>query len=63
MPSKASKPKPDTSVKKTTSQARIELPFAKMNFVREAAGKLELPLTAFIRLAVLEKAKAINEGK
>jgi hypothetical protein len=39
-----------------TSQARLELPADEMERVRRAARSIGLSLSAFIRLAVLEKA-------
>jgi hypothetical protein len=40
---------------KPTSQARLELPVPEMDRVRRAARSVGLGLSAFIRLAVLEK--------
>jgi hypothetical protein len=56
MAKKKAKPKmPATEAEGRTSQARIELPAADMDRVRRAAKRLGLSLSAFIRMAVLER--------
>ena len=53
------KKKGSSKVKSATpekiSQARIELPASEMERIRDAAKSVGLGLSAFIRLAVLEK--------
>lgn len=64
MAKKASKKKmPVATERPQTSQARLELPIDQMDMVRAAARRRGLPLTAFIRMAVLEKAEEIMEGR
>ena len=64
MAKKASKRKmPVTTEKEQTSQARLELPVDQMDMVRKAARRRGLSLTGFIRMAVLEKAEDIMEGR
>jgi uncharacterized protein (DUF1778 family) len=60
---KSDQPMPATADQEKTSQARLELPVEQMNMVRAAARRRGLPLTAFIRMAVLEKAEEIMEGR
>jgi hypothetical protein len=59
----APKTMPVTTTKPETSQARLELPKAEMERVRKAAKSRGLALTAFLRLAVLEKTSRIEEGR
>lgn len=48
---------------KLTAQARIELPTEEFERVRTAAKGLGLSVSAFIRMAVLQKTKRIEEGR
>jgi hypothetical protein len=59
----ATPPKKVTEAKPATSQARLELPRADMERVRAAAKSRGLSLVGFVRLAVLEKAARIAEGR
>lgn len=43
-----------------TSQARLELPVPDMERIRKAARSIGLSLSAFIRVAVLEKAADVE---
>lgn len=64
MAKKASKrTMPATAEKEQTSQARLELPISQMDMVRAAARRRGLSLTGFIRMAVLEKAEEITDGR
>jgi hypothetical protein len=56
MAKKKAKPKmPAAGAEEKTSQARIELPATEMDRVRRVARRIGLTLSAFIRMAVLEK--------
>jgi uncharacterized protein (DUF1778 family) len=63
MAKKASKPKMVTGTGGKTSQARLELPAEDMEQVRKAARSLGLSLSAFVRMAVLERARRVREGR
>jgi hypothetical protein len=61
MAKKKAKPKMlATESEERTSQARIELPATEMDRVRRAARRIGLSLSAFIRMAVLEKAADVE---
>jgi uncharacterized protein (DUF1778 family) len=49
-----------TAAPEKTSQARLELPAEEMDRLRRAARSIGLSLSAFIRMAVLEKAADVE---
>ena len=53
---------PWAPVKKRPTQSKLELPAEELEEVRAVARSIGLPLATFIRLAVLEKVRKIQEG-
>lgn len=56
MAKKKAKKMTTTAAAEKISQARLELPMSEMDRLRRAARSIGLSLSAFIRVAVLEKA-------